>query len=167
MIAGARVTAQIAVMTLLLAAVAGFADWPQYQQIPAQSAIIKLSFTHGSNRQGECRRRTAEELAKLPPNMRKPMECPRARGSVYVELDIDGRTIYRASLPPSGISRDGPSRVYQRFVVPAGMHAVAVRMRDTARTEGFDYVKSSEVLLAAGDNFVVDFSAGAQGFVFR
>jgi hypothetical protein len=154
-------------MTILLAAVAVLADWPRYQQIPAQSAIIKLSFTHGSNRQAECRRRTAEELAKLPPNMRKPMECPRARGSVYVELDMDGRTIYRASLPPSGVSADGPSRVYQRFVVPAGSHAVAVRMRDTARTEGFDYAKSGEVVLAAGDNFVVDFSAGAQGFVFR
>lgn len=167
MIAGARVAAQIAVMTLILAAVAVLTDWPRYHQIPAQSAIIKLSFTHGSNRQAECRKRTAEELAKLPPNMRKPLECPRGRGPVYVELDMDGRTIYRASLPPSGISGDGPSRVYQRFVVPAGLHAVAARMRDTARTEGFDYVKSGEVALAAGDNFVVDFSAAAQGFVFR
>lgn len=167
MIAGARVAAQIAVMTLLLAAVAVLADWPPYHQIPAQSAIIKLSFTHGSNRQAECRKRTAEELAKLPPNMRKPLECPRGRGSVYVELDMDGRTIYRASLSPSGISRDGPSRVYQRFVVPTGSHDLAVRMRDTARTEGFDYAKSGKVVLAAGDNFVVDFSAGAEGFVFR
>ena len=167
MIAGARVAAQIAVMTLLLAAVAVLADWPPYHQIPAQSAIIKLSFTHGSNRQAECRKRTAEELAKLPPNMRKPLECPRGRGSVYVELDMDGRTIYRASLSPSCISGDGPSRVYQRFVVPAGSHDLAVRMRDTALTEGFDYAKSGKVVLAAGDNFVVDFSAGAEGFVFR
>ena len=167
MIAGARVAAQIAVMTLLLAAVAVLADWPPYHQIPVQSAIIKLSFTHGSNRQAECRKRTAEELAKLPPNMRKPLECPRGRGSVYVELDMDGRTIYRASLSPSGISGDGPSRVYQRFMVPAGSHDLADRMRDTARTEGFDYAKSGKAVLTAGDNFVVDFSAGAEGFVFR
>lgn len=161
----ARVAAQIAVMTALVAAVAQLADWPVYRQIPAQSAMVKLSFTHGSNRQAECRRRTPEELAKLPPNMRKPLECPRRRGSVYVELDVDGRTIYRASLPPSGLSGDGPSRVYRRFVVPAGPHTVAVRMRDTQRLEGFDHVKSGEVVLAAGDNFVVDFQAG--GFVFR
>lgn len=160
-----RVAAQIAVMAALLAAVAHFANWPPYHQIPAQSAVLKLSFTHGSNRQAECRRRTPEELAKLPPNMRKPLECPRTRGSVYVELDVDGHTIYRASLLPSGLSGDGPSRVYQRFVVPAGAHTVAVRMRDTARAEGFDHVKSGEVVLAAGDNFVVDFHAGS--FVFR
>jgi hypothetical protein len=162
---GARVVAQIAVMTLVLAVVAALADWPRYHQIPPDAAILKLSFTHGSDRQAQCRRRTAEELAKLPPNMRKPLECPRTRGPVYVELDVDGRTVYRASLPPSGLSGDGPSRVYRSFGVPAGPHTVAVRMRDTPRTEGFDHVKSGAVVLAAGDNFVIDFLAG--GFVFR
>jgi hypothetical protein len=166
-IEGARVVAQIGAMTMLLAAVAQFADWPVYHQIPPHSAILKLSFTHGSNRQAECRRRTPEELAKLPPNMRKPLECPRTRGAVYVELDLDGQTIYRASLPPSGISGDGPSRLYRRFVVPAGPHTVAVRMRDTPRNEGFDYAKSGAVVLAADANFVVDFRAEAGGFVFR
>jgi hypothetical protein len=162
-----RIAGQIAVLTAVFAAVATFVDWPRYQQIPAQSAVIKLSFTHGSNRQAECRKRTPEELAKLPPNMRKPLECPRRRGSVYVELDVDGHTIYRASLPPAGISGDGPSRVYQRFVVPAGPHAVAVRMRDSPRSEGFDHAKSGDVVLTAAQNFVVDFRPEAQGFVFR
>jgi hypothetical protein len=161
------VAAQIGVFVALCAGVAAFADWPRYHQIPAQQAIIKFSFTHGSNRQAECRRRTPEELAKLPPNMRKPLECPRTRGAVYVELDLDGRTIYRASLPPSGISGDGPSRLYRRFVVPAGPHTVAVRMRDTPRREGFDFAKSEAVVLAENDNFVVDFRAEAAGFVFR
>jgi hypothetical protein len=159
--------AQVLVMFAVFAAVAALADWPRYRQIPPQSAIIKLSFTHGSNRQAECRRRTAEELAKLPPNMRNPLECPRRRGSVYVELDVDGQAAYRALLPPAGISGDGPARVYQRFLVPAGPHAVAVRMRDTPRSEGFDYEKSGDVVLAADQNFVIDFRSDAQGFVFR
>jgi hypothetical protein len=167
MITWIRAAIQIFVLIILFAGVAMLSDWPRYQQLPPQAAIIKLSFTHGSNRQAECRRRTAEELAKLPPNMRNPLDCPRNRGVVYVEFDIDGQTIYRASLPPSGISRDGPSRVYERFVVSAGPHAVAVRMRDTAREEGFDYVKSGQVVLAAEQNFVVDFRAEANGFVFR
>lgn len=167
MIAWIRIAAQIVVLTAVFAGVAAFADWPRYQQIPPQSAVIKLSLTHGSNRQGECRRRTAQELAKLPPNMRKPLDCPRTRGSLYVELDIDRQTVYRASLPPSGLSGDGPARVYQRFVVPAGPHAISVRMRDTARTEGFDYATSGDVDLVPGQNFVVDFRPEAQGFVFR
>jgi hypothetical protein len=162
-----RIAGQIIVLTVIFAAVAAFADWPRWQQIPPQSAVIKLSFTHGSNRQAECRQRTPEELAKLPPNMRKPLECPRRRGPVYVELDLDGRTIYRASLPPAGLSGDGPSRVYQRFVVPAGPHAIAVRMRDTPRSEGFDHAKSGDVVVAAEQNFVIDFRPDAHGFVFR
>jgi hypothetical protein len=166
-IEGARLAAQVVVLTALFAAVAVVTDWPSYHQIPAQSAILKLSFTHGSNREAECRRRTPEELAKLAPNMRKPLECPRTRGAVYVELEIDGRMMYQASLPPSGLSGDGPSRVYQRFVVPAGPHTLAVRMRDTPRREGFDYAKSGSIVLAADDNFVVDFRTEAGGFVFR
>jgi hypothetical protein len=166
-IAAMQLALQAIVMALAFAAVALFADWPRYQPLAPQSAVIKLSFTHGSNRAAECRRRTPEELSKLPPNMRKPLDCPRTRGPVYVELDLDGQTIYRASLPPSGLSGDGPARAYQRFAVRAGPHALAVRMRDTSRTEGFDYVKADDVVLAADQNFVIDFRAEAQGFVFR
>ena len=99
--------------------------------------------------------------------MRRPLDCPRRRGSVYVELDLDGQTLYAASLPPSAIWGDGPSRVYRRFVLPAGPHTLAVRMRDTPRSEGFDHAKSGLIILAPEDNFVVDFGAEASGFVFR
>jgi hypothetical protein len=167
MIFWARSAGQAIVLVALFAAVAAFSDWPSYRPLAPESAVIKLSLTHGSNRQADCRRRTPAELAKLPPNMRNPLECPRSRGPVYVELDLDGQSIFRASLPPSGISSDGPSRVYRRFVVPAGKHALVARMRDTRRTEGFDYVKSGDVVLAAEQNLVIDFRPEAGGFVFR
>ena len=158
---------QTAVLAAIFVPLAGLSDWPRYRQIPSQSAIVKLSFTHGSNRQAECRRRTAAELAKLPPNMRKPLDCPRTRSPVYVELDIDGYTAYHASLAPSGLWRDGPSRTYQRFVVAAGQHVISVRMRDTPRSDGFDYKKSEPVVLVADQNLVVDFRPEESGFVFR
>ena len=158
---------QTAVLAAIVVPLAALSDWPLYRQIASQSAVIKLSFTHGSNRQAECRQRTAQELAKLPANMRKPLECPRTRNPVYVELDIDGHSIYRASLTPSGLSKDGPSRTYQRFTVDAGPHAVSVRMRDTARSTGFDYEKTESIVLAVDQNFVVDFRAEQGGFVFR
>ena len=161
MTAWARIAAQVLVVTVFVAAVALLSDRPRYRVLEPDTAVMKLSFSHGSNRQAECRRRTAEELAKLPPNMRNPLDCPRGRGSVYVELDVDGRSIYRASLPPAGISGDGPSRIYKRFVVAPGAHSVAVRMRDTSRTEGFDYAKSGDIVLAAEQNFVVDFRTEA------
>ena len=42
-------------------------------------AQIRLSFVHGGDRAEPCRRRTREELEKLAPNMRKPLECSRRR----------------------------------------------------------------------------------------
>jgi hypothetical protein len=167
MIAWTRTVAQVVILVALFGAVATFSDWPRYRQLPPETAVVKLSFTHGSNREAECRRRTDEELAKLPPNMRKRLDCPRGRGALYVELDINGRSVYRASLAPSGISRDGPSRVYERFVVPAGRLSLAVRMRDTPRDEGFDHVKVGEFMLVADQSLVIDFRPESGGFVIR
>jgi hypothetical protein len=167
MIAYIQSAGQIAVFTAVLAAVAAFSDAPGYRQIPPDSAVVKLSFAHVADRVSACRERSKEELEKLPPNMRKPLDCSRRRGDVYVELDIDGQTIYRAALPPSGLSGDGPARAYERFVVPVGKHAIAVRMRDTARAQGFDHARSGEVVLASNQNFVIDFRREAGGFVFR
>jgi hypothetical protein len=68
---------------------------------------------------------------------------------------------------PSGFADDGPATVYQRFVVPPGRHELTARLRDSRRTEGFDYEARAEVELAAQQNFVVDFQARAGGFIFK
>jgi hypothetical protein len=162
-----RGAGQFLLMTALAALAAAFSDWPAYRQIPADAAVVKLSFTHGADRSAECRRRTAEELAKLPPNMRRPMDCPRERRAVDTELSLDGRTIYAASLRPSGLSRDGPSQVYKRFSVPAGEHTIVARLRDTPRPEGFDYERTLTVMLQPGQSLAIDFRPELGGFVFR
>jgi hypothetical protein len=126
-----------------------------------------FSFVHGADRRAECRRLTPEEIARLPANMRRVEECPRRRRPLYVELDVDGRNLYRATLPPTGIAGDGPSRVYQRFVLPAGEHDIAVRMRDTPRTEGFDHARAERIALAADQMFVIDFRPASGEFIFR
>jgi hypothetical protein len=162
-----RLAGQLAVIVALFAGVATLADWPIYRQTPRDTGIVVLTFVHGADRRAQCRRRTPEELAKLPLNMRKVEECPRGRQPVYVELDVDGRSLFRADLPPAGIAGDGPSRVYQRFVLPAGPHDIAVRMRDTQRTDGFDHARAERVDLAADQMLVVDFRAESGAFVFR
>jgi hypothetical protein len=141
-----------------------FANAPSYSRVPADHALIKLSFAHGAVRKGECRRLTPKELAELAPNMRKPLVCPRERLPLVVEFDLDGETVYADVLPPTGLSGDGPSRTYQRFIVPAGLHRLVAKLRDTARTEGFDYVKEVEVDLAEGQSLAIDFNAVSGGF---
>jgi len=158
---------QFAVIAALFAAVASFADWPTYRQTPPGSGVVMLSFVHGADRQADCRRLKPEEIAKLPPNMRRVQECPRGRRPLYVELDIGDRVAYRASLPPTGLAGDGPSRVYQRFVLPVGQYDVAIRMRDTARTEGFDHQRADRLALGPDQMFVIDFRPDGNGFIFR
>ena len=162
-----RICGQLAVIAALFAGVAAFADWPVYRQTPRDTAIVMLSFVHGADRRADCRRLTPEEIAKLPPNMRRPLDCPRGRRPLYVELDVGDRVAYRASLPPTGIAGDGPSHVYQRFVLPVGEYDLAVRMRDTPRTDGFDHERSERISLASDQMFVVDFRPEPAGFVFR
>ncbi|MCC6888328.1 MAG: hypothetical protein IT536_07340 [Hyphomicrobiales bacterium] len=167
MITPSRLAGAFVVTVALFAGVAMLANWPSYRQIPRGSGIVMLSFVHGADRKAECRRLTPEEIAKLPANMRRVEDCPRRRRPIYVELDVDGRTVFQATLPPSGIAGDGPSRVYERFVLPAGSHEVAVRMRDTPRADGFDHVRSERIALLPDQMFVIDYSNVDGGFVFR
>jgi hypothetical protein len=162
-----QIFGQFAVIAALFAGVAALADWPTYRRTPPDTGIVMLSFVHSADRRAECRRLTPEEIAKLPPNMRRVQDCPRARRPIYVELDVGGKIAYRASLPPTGIAGDGPSRVYERFVLPVGEYDVAIRMRDTQRAEGFDHERKDRIALGRDQMLVIDFRPEAGGFVFR
>lgn len=142
-----------------------FSAWPSYRPIPEGAAVLKLSFSHGGER--TCRQLTEAEQARLPPNMRRHEVCDRRRPPVDVELEIDGALTFAASLPPTGLSGDGPSRVYESFVLPAGSHRIAIRLRDTGRSEGFPYAAERQVILAPGQNLAIDFAPEAGGFIFN
>ena len=157
-----------AVFYAVLAAVIGyFAAAPAYRHFAADQAMIKMTFTRGGEYKGGCRKRSAKELREIAPNMRKDFDCPRDRVPVVVELDVDGEAVYRASHEPSGLHGDGPASMYEGFPVPAGDHTVAVRLRDTARESGFDYVREGRFTLEPGQLLVVQFRAEAGGFIFR
>ena len=153
---------------LLFAVIVGaFANWPRYQHFPADEALIKISFSHDSQRKVACRKRTREELMKLAPNMRAQMACPRERLPMTVEMEVDDTLVYSQTVPPSGLSGDGASRVYQRIPVKAGTHRIVVRMRDSARESGFDYVLDKEVGLVPAQVLLVDFREENKSFFIK
>lgn len=160
-----RYLGQAAFFVVVAALIGHFSHAPTYQTFDDTKALIRLSFTHSGEREVECRKLSSKEIAKLPPNMRKPTSCSRRRVPVIVELVIDGEEIFAASLPSSGLSGDGPSRVYEAFPVEAGPHHIVVRVRDSRRTEGFDYMRESNVVLKPREKYVVDFRS-EQGIVF-
>lgn len=164
----ARYLAQAAVYASAAAVIGILSTWPSYQQIPDDTAQIKLSFRHGAQRVESCRRLTPKEIAALPPRERRPNDCARTRALIVVRITLDGRPLYDAVLEPTGVSRDGPAETYQKFIVPVGRHRLEARLRDSKRTDGgFDYEKAADVELAPFQNLAIDFKADQGGFLIR
>jgi hypothetical protein len=140
---------------------------PAYQHHDPQLGAIKISFSHTGPRVSPCRRFTPEEIAALAPNMRRPMDCPRGRLPLLLEVDLDGDMLYSQQLYPTGLAGDGVGMVYERFAVTPGAHHLDMRLRDTRRETGFDYVADVDINIAPRENLTVDFRREAGGFVVR
>jgi len=158
---------QVVFYGLLGAVIAYFSTSPAYRSFAGGGALIKLGFAHGGKHRYACHRRTPEELRKLAPNMRKPVSCPRERLPVLVVLEIDGRVILEREFPPTGLSGDGPSSVYVRHAVPAGQHMLAVKMRDSNRTDGFDYSLRKSIELPPRRSLAIQFRADLGKFLLE
>jgi hypothetical protein len=141
--------------------------WPRYEMLDRDSAILTLTFSHAAQRIGECRILTQEELNKLPPNMRKPSDCPRERFPVRIELRSAGKVIYQDLLLPSGIWSDGKANIYQRIVVPAGTHELFVGMNESGGATGFDFETSTRIDLPPGRNLVIRFDESSKSFLIH
>jgi len=152
---------------LFAVAASAFSAWPLFNLIDPGQAVISLTFSHAGKRVGECRRLTQADLDKLPPNMRKPMDCPRERTPLKVVFRVDGAVLYQAVVPPSGIWSDGESTVYARFPVRAGEHRMFIGMNDSGRTAGFDFQLETSMKLVPEQHVVVEFDSERQSFVFR
>lgn len=152
---------------LFAAAAVVFTIWPRFSQLAEGTAIISLSFSHAGQRREECHKLSQEELNKLAPNMRTPLDCPRERHPVKVMFSADGQVLYERSLSPSGFWKDGVSTVYYRMVLPAGSHELFIGMSDSGREQGFDYSGQTEFTLAERQHVVVEFDHLQQTFIFR
>jgi hypothetical protein len=160
-----RFAAQLALYAPLMAILAYFSTEPRFSMVGPGEALVRVSFIHATERRQPCRERSAAELAKLAPNMRAALDCPRERSPLLVEVELDGKLVLRREARPSGLRRDGNAAVYERMALPAGRHRIVARLRD--RPEGgFNYVKDQTVELAAGRTLIIDFNAAKGGFAF-
>ena len=161
-----RILAQLALYVPLMALIGYFSTEPRFSTLAPDEALLRLSFIHAAERKEPCRQRGAEELAKLAPNMRAALDCPRERAVLLIELEIDGAIALRREVPPSGVQRDGNATVYHRLPLPAGRHRIVARLRDRPG-EGFTYEGETTLELAPGAALLIDFSKAKGGFVFR
>jgi hypothetical protein len=149
-----------------MAVVGYFSTSPEYVALPPGEALVKLSLQHAGQRREACRERTAEELAKLAPNMRAAQVCSRERSPVTVAVEMDGKPLFTVVAPPTGWSRDGASTIYRRVAVPAGAHRFVARLSDTADGQ-HGFVREHAQDLPPGRVLVIDFDAKEGGWVFR
>lgn len=161
----AKYVGQGLVLAAMAALIGYFSSHPVYHQMAPDKAQIKLSFAHGGNRVKKCRKLTAKEIAALPANERRPNTCSRKRVAVRLKVEIDGKVIYQASLPPTGLSGDGPSRVYRKFIVEAGAHTIDLHLGDTRNPGEYNYHTRRRLDLEPWQNLAIDFKADAGGFV--
>jgi hypothetical protein len=162
-----RVSGQVAVCALVAAPLAYCSVAPRYEALAADQAVISLSLSHAAPPKVRCEPLSAEELAQLPPNMRRPRNCPRERWPIVVELIVDGQQLHAGTHIPAGLWNDGPSTAYERFRVPVGTKVVTVRLRNAGRTAGYDFERTASLELKPRQNLVIDFRADAGGFSFR
>ena len=162
-----RYAGQAVLYALFAAAVGYFSTSPRYQHLRPDEALLRLSFSHSAKLKADCRRRTPEELAKLPANMRAPLDCPRERSPVVVRVELDGAELVHETFAPSGLSRDGASTGYRRVPIAAGRHRVRVQFNDDVRVSGFNYERDRVIDAAAGQVVLIDFAPERGGVLIR
>ena len=143
-----------------------FATSPSIRILAEDEAVITIAFGHAGDLREPCRKLSYDELAKLPPNMRKPEDCPRERSPVVIEASLDGKTIYNKSLQPPGLFNDGGVNVYFSGKIPAGNHRVEIKMDDSVRKEGFNHTFEQDINIKPAQILLVNFDS-QKGFVIQ
>jgi hypothetical protein len=161
----AAIAGQVVLYGAFAATIGYFATDPVYRQIPDDIALLKVSFSHLGDR--ECRKRSPEELEKMPRNMRAPLECPRERSDIKIEIDLDDKLLLKHTLHPTGLYKDGISTMYKRFEIKAGEYKLAVRMQDNLAQEGWRFVKEEKVTLKPAQVLVIDFNPDKGGLFLK
>jgi ferredoxin/coenzyme F420-reducing hydrogenase delta subunit len=126
-------------------------------QAPAAPTELVVSFKHPGKREENCRVRTDEELAKLPPHMRQRQVCDRGRVPVRLRVLLDGKEVLMRAYAPRGIWGDGNSVAVERIPVAAGTHEVSVSIGDEANPAAWDFHEVRAVQLGTGEREVVIF----------
>lgn len=164
---GLRISLQVIAYAAFAVIVGYLSASPAYEYADAGNATVKLSLSHAADRVKPCVRLTPAQIAELAPNMRRPESCERQRLPLTVELEIDGEIVANIEARPSGLWEDGPASIYERFGAEPGEHTITARLRDSSRSDGWDYTYTEDVTLVAGRYFTVTFRAETGGFRFR
>lgn len=133
-----------------------------YSAPRVEGAQLVVSFKHPGIAGENCHTLSPEELAALPPHMRREKVCSRERASVRLRLEIDGREVLRRAYAPRGLWGDGNSVAIERLTVPAGSHRVAIRLGETTDADEWTFVDTRDVVFGEDEQRVILFDRGSR-----
>ncbi|HET9700973.1 MAG TPA: hypothetical protein VFP70_08645 [Burkholderiales bacterium] len=163
----ARLAGQVLAFLLFALAIGAFSQWPPLRPAGEGEALVRLAMTVPGRLKGECRRLTDQELARLAPNMRRPLDCPRERLPVRIRLEVDGILLREEVIQPSGFARDGAANAYWTLQVPAGRHVLRALVSDDAGDRARALEREGTLELKPGAVVTVDFDRERGGILFR
>lgn len=123
-----RVTAPVLGILLALAATAALGALSQapYARTASPAPLLRLAWRVRGTPVHQCRRLTAEELARLPPHMRRTEECERRILPYRLHVLVDGRTVIDHLVEAAGARSDRPLYVLDEVTLPPGEHLVEI-----------------------------------------
>jgi hypothetical protein len=156
-----RYLAQAALYALFFVPLAYFSRAPIYSNLEEGMAVLKVAVRHPGVIVGECTSAAASGHGMRPSTMTESIEvCPRERSPLKLKLTLDGKVLYDATVPPSGLHGDGISSMYQRFEIPVGPHHLQIKMNDDVKIEGYTWQLEQDISLKSAQVLVASFKEG-------
>jgi len=115
----------LVVTALLALALVGLSRAP-WTAVPGEEGELRLAWQYKSQPVEQCRRRSPEELAKLPAHMRREVVCERRLRSYLLEVAVDGVARPADTVRARGARADRPLGIFARVALPPGRHEVRV-----------------------------------------
>lgn len=91
-----------------------------------QDSMLRLGWRLTGQVHEECRTLNAEEVAKLPVHMRKPLQCSTKVLAYMLKAEVDGKIVIEKVVSPAGLRADRPLLVQEEFAIAPGEHEVEV-----------------------------------------
>jgi hypothetical protein len=158
---GVRYLGQALLYALFFVPLAYLSHMPIHRHLADDMAVLKIAVRHPGAIVGACTSIAGAGHGMRPSAMQQNTEiCPRERSPLQLELILDGKTLYRATVPATGLHNDGISSMYQQFKVPAGSHHLQLRMNDDVAADGYTWQFEQDIQLQPAQVMVASFKEG-------
>lgn len=124
-----RFVRRVSGLLLAAAVTAGVAELSRVPYAPAarSASLLRLSWVIRSQRVEDCRRVTAEELARQPIHMRRTEVCEGRVLPYHLRVEVDGRSVISDTVRAAGARGDRPIYVFQEVPLEPGRHRIHVQ----------------------------------------